>query len=279
MYKTNCSVTEDTLFALMSLVNSKCPYPGCNKDARITVSCVKKSKDSPQFENSLVFCEEHALQCQHNKVSEKMFWDIRHLLKPNRFQDNIKKNRTLYTRNEYLNKIIDELDYTSTLRCIYVGPLAFHPDWYFNMYEGHYKIASMDRAINRILCNPKISVSLILRNTERYFNKVQELIPKSLYSVLIDETCYNFEKLMQPEYNNKCIFLDTGHFHIPIIYDNACVFAARAQDNTPINGGLVTYDEDQIQWERDAFDRLLQSHVGNVANKNELYNFLLKGLN
>ena len=83
---------------------------------------------------------------------------------------------------------------------------------------------------------------------------------------------------MDSKYNNNCMFLDTGPFHIPIIFDNACVFAARSQENTPINGGLVTYDVKQIEWEKSVFDRLFKNKENVKDQIIELKEFLTKGL-
>lgn len=269
--------SDDMLFALKSLVNDECPYPNCKKKAQIIVSCFNKRKDEERFENSIVFCDDHALLCQQGKVDERLFWDIRQLLKPNRLSEDNKKSHILSNREEYLSRVVDEIKRSSTLRCIYVGPLPFHPDWYFTMYEGKFHIAGMDQAVFHALENPDINVSIILRNTKRYIEKVKDLIPESLFDALIDETVNNFARLMNPINNNKCIFLDTGPFHIPIIFDNACIFATRSSESKPINGGLLTYDEKQIEWEKKAFDRLLKNRE--LFSSLELNNFLSKELN
>lgn len=268
--------SDDMLFALKSLVNDRCPYPNCNKKAQIIVSCFNRHKDVEKFENSIVFCEDHALLCQQGKVDERLFWDIRQLLKPNRLSEENKKSHILSSREEYLSGVVNELKHSSTLRCIYVGPLPFHPEWYFTMYEGKFHISGMDQAVYHALEDPNISVSIILRNTKRYIEKVKDLIPESFFGVLVDETVNNFARLMDPIYNNNCILLDTGPFHIPIIFDNACIFATRSSDSKPINGGLLTYDEKQVEWEKQAFNRLLKNRE--LFSSLELKNFLSKAL-
>ena len=84
---------------------------------------------------------------------------------------------------------------------------------------------------------------------------------------------------MEPQYHNKCIFLDTGPFHIPIILDNACIFATRGSESKPINGGLLTYDEKQVEWEKKAFDRLLKNResFSSLELNSYLSNELSKG--
>lgn len=275
--KINNNPPNDLLFVLTQLVDNACPYPHCMKQSTIVVSCLESKKESTSFENSMVFCPKHALDCENGVVSDRFFMNMRKLLVPNRGRENSSKSSRISSRPEYLSQIATELENTTTLRSIYLGPLPFHPEWYYTMQEGKYKMVSMDRAVFHALYNPEIKVSMILRNTKRYFEKVNDLVPKKLHRSLFNETCKNYKELTKEAYNNIFVFLDTGPFHIPTIFDTACVFAFRSKAFSPISGGMLTRDIAHVNWEKTVFDNLINNNMNKKNGVEELKQYLIDG--
>lgn len=274
--KVVSEATQDVFVSLKRLACDKCVYPGCNRSAKTVVAILKKKKDRPCFENSLILCEEHALLSQQGTIDEKTLITIRELLRTNRALDSISVGNNIPTRKEYLKKVTEAVLTSSTVRCVYVGPLPFHPEWYFDLKEGLTKMDSMDRAVSTALENSEVEVKMIIRNDLRYIEKIKSDVPQNLINELIQETCAKYEKLTNPLYNNKIIFWDLGFYHIPIILDKSCVFALRSQPRSPVEGGFFTEDIEKIKWEKATFDKLLEMHKDKERNSSNLKNFLNK---
>lgn len=266
--------TQDVFISLKHLSGGKCTYPGCDRHAKTVVAILPRRKDKPCFENSLILCDEHASQSQQGSIREEALIKIRDLLRFNRALDNTSDGVNIPTREEYLKRVTEEVSSSSSVRCVYVGPLPFHPEWYFDLKEGMTKMDSMDRAISKALEDPTVDVKLIIRNDLRYIEKIKSDVPANLIPVLIKETCEKYEKLIQPGTNNHVIFWDLGIYHIPIVLDNSCIFALRSQPRSPVEGGFFTKNREKIDWEKSTFDLLMKMHKDKEGTSSNLNSFL-----
>lgn len=260
--------TRDITQSLKRLANNRCCYPGCENEASTVVAILKNKKENPCFENSLILCENHALDCKQKKIKGDTLLRIRELLRVGRCLSETQDKCELPTRAKYLERIAEEIPKSKSVRCMYVGPLPFHPEWYFQLMEGKTRMKSMDAAVAKALANPNVSVKIIIRNDERYLEKCKSDIPDSLKRELVKETCENFEHLCLPKLGNSIEIWNPGIYHIPIILDECCIFAFRTQPNTPIEGGFLTTDKKQIKWERDSFDQMIacnKDKMGDIA--------------
>ena len=266
--------TQDVYISLKRLTNGTCFYPGCDEQAETVVSILRHKWDKPCFENSIILCNNHALLSQQGEINESMLTDIRELFRVSRAMDDKAKGYNIPTREEYLSKVVEKVSDSTTVRCVYVGPLPFHPEWYFNLKEGMTRMDSMDRAISRALEDPNINVKIIVRNDERYLEKIKSDVPANLVPELIREICEKYEKLTDDSYINTIIFWDLGFYHIPIILDDSCIFAYRGQPRSPVEGGFFTEDAEKIQWKKNTFDQLIDMHKNKKGNISDLKKFL-----
>ena len=266
--------TQDVLLSLKRLTNDTCVYPGCDNKAHTVVSILKNKRDKPCFENSVILCEDHALRCKQGEIREEMLLRLRELLRAGRGLTKESEKQELTSRAEYLERIADEVPKSKSVRCIYVGPLPFHPSWYFQMMVGKTNMKSMDCAISEALENPSVTVKMIIRNDSRYIEKCKSDIPYELRKTMIEETCKRYDKLCDSSLNNTIEIWNPGIYHIPIILDDCCIFAFRSQPNTPIEGGFLTKDKKQIKWERESFDQILLYNKDKVGDAFVLRDFL-----
>jgi len=266
--------SQDVLLSLQRLASNTCVYPGCEKKAHTVVSILKSKKDNPCFENSVILCEEHALGCQQGEIKGELLLRLRELLRAGRGLTKEPEKHELTSRAEYLERIADEVPKSKNIRCIYVGPLPFHPDWYFQMMIGKSNMKSMDAAISNALEDPGITVKMIIRNDLRYIEKCKSDIPIELRKPMIEEICKRYEHLRVPSLNNTIEIWNPGIYHIPIILDDCCIFAFRSRPDTPIEGGFLTKDKEQIKWEQDSFDQILAYNIDKVGDVSDLRNFL-----
>ena len=266
--------SPDVLLSLKRLAQNICVYPACEKKANVVVSVLKNRKDIPCFENSIILCEEHALSCQQGKIEGEMLMTLRELMRSGRGLSKESEKQELTSRSEYLERIADEVPKSKNVRCIYVGPLPFHPAWYFEMMVGKTGVKSMDAAIAEALENPTVVVKMIIRNDLRYIEKCKSDVPFGLRKTMIEEICKRYEQLCDSSLNNTIEIWNPGIFHIPIILDDCCIFAFRSQPNTPIEGGFLTKDKKQINWERDSFDQIMAYNKDKAGDVFVLKNFL-----
>lgn len=265
--------SEDVFLSLSNLQAHTCLVPGCSKPAECMVA-LKNKNELASFENSIILCQECAAKCKNGELSIDMFKRLRSLLKHTRIKPDNSGDIILSTRRDYITTVNYELANAKSIRCVYVGPLPFHPEWYFQIRVGQTNLPSMDQTIYRALTDSSISVKIILRNDDRYLQKVHDAIPDELIPLLIPSICENFNKYVNDDYNNTVIFLNTGVLHIPIITDTGCVFASRGDSNIPIEGGLYTKEQHTIKWESDTFDKLIQMNLANKGDVNDLKAFL-----
>lgn len=271
------SLKDDVYESLLNLLkNEKCPFPQCNNKASMAITYKNKWYTKPAFENSLIVCSEHAHKCLNGEFSYDTILTIRNLLKPCRSGVKSMSSEVLPTRNEYLLRVTKEIKNTTSLRCIYVGPLPLHPEWYFELSESKNNILSMDRAVSDALKDENIKVTIVFRNDLRYLDKVKSNLNSSQIKDLKTYVCNQFDIMSNSKYNNTFIFADTGIFHIPIITDNVCIFAQRSNANVPIQGALLVKDKQQIKWEEQAFDRIIQLHNNPKNLKTSLKRYLDK---
>lgn len=268
--------SQDVLLSLKRLASDTCVYPGCEKKAHTVVSILANRKDSPCFENSVILCEEHALSCKQGEIKGELLLRLRELLRAGRglITEPENEKHELTSRAEYLERIADEVPKAKSIRCIYVGPLPFHPAWYFQMMVGKTNMKSMDAAISDALEDPNISVKMIIRNDSRYIEKCKSDVPFELRKPMIEEICKRYEQLRNPSLNNIIEIWNPGIYHIPIILDDCCIFAFRSRSNTPIEGGFLTKDKKQIRWEQESFDQIMAYNKDRVGDATVLRDFL-----
>lgn len=268
----------DMQTSLNYLSNGICMWPGCDKTCNTIVSILRTNREKSCFENSLALCEEHTSACSQNpKSSFDTLANVRHLLSTGKTQFLSSNSRYLPSREVYLETVATEVPKSSTLRCIYVGPLPFHPQWYFDLREGQTKMISMDRAISDALSNRDVKVTMIMRNDLRYFEKVKQDIDTDLIPLLIKGTLDKFNKLVNSnEYNNKVIFWDIGTYHLPIILDSACIYAIRGNARSPIGSGRIIKDLMKIEEEQERFDDLFSTHQNSTISSSDMNAFLQK---
>lgn len=257
---------EDVLVSLVRLTDERCPYPDCESEPTHLVMMRENRKDGPTFENCLPLCSEHAHLSVQGGIELALLRTIRQYLRPARGAGVKSRTTVLSTRSDYLRKVCEVLSApTRELRCIYVGPLVFHPDWYFLMQEGKTGDPSMDRAISRLIADPNCMVHLLLRNNERYAEKVRAVTPSKLFRPLLEEVREN-AKLAFANPSNTITCGETGVFQIPLIVDNAYVAALRGNLATPIEAGIYSTDPKQVDWEKQAYDRLFAHYETKAAD-------------
>ena len=220
-----------------------------------------RRKDRPNMDNSLPLCSNHAEQARKGQIEGGLLRTIRQLLRPIRSIGTRYDSTPLDTRASYLAEIRDRIDAgTTSLRSVYVGPLPLHPSWYFNLRDGATNLPNMDRSVARCLEDPACETYLIFRNTQRYVSKVRELLPSDNLPVLAAQIIRRVDELYGSKAgrNNHLVCADTGIFHIPIIFDQAVITAFRSTPQTPVDGGILITDVDQVRWERLAFDRMFE---------------------
>lgn len=252
---------DDVFVSLVRLVDDRCPYPNCTQPVSHLVMMRTSRNEGPRFENCLPLCASHSDAASRDQLDLQMLRTIRQLLRPARASSAQTGGQLLPTRHDYLSAVCDAVARgTKSLRCIYVGPLPFHPDWYFTLQESETGHPSMDRAIAACIGSGDCHTFIILRNHPRYAEKVKSFVPSRLLAPLIDETIENLRRAIGSENGNRIVAADTGAFHIPIILDNVYISALRAQPSSPIDSGLLSADPSQVAWERQAFDRLFEHY-------------------
>lgn len=268
-------ITPDVEMGLKHLTNGICPWPMCKYAGNTVIAVLKNKKERPCFENSLLLCQEHAAQCVNSTTDYSEFLqDIRRVIRGNRGML-VKESRLLCTREEYIKTVVDEVPKSKNIKCIYVGPLVLHPDWYFDLRENQTNIKSMDRIVSEAVKNKNIKVTIIMRNEQRYIEKVKECVLQSKMSSLIAEIKKNFDEYIFSEaYNNTVLFWDAGIYHIPIILDHACIFAIRDDAISPITHGTISENKEEIYKENRMFDSLVSNRMQLKATKAELDNLL-----
>jgi hypothetical protein len=251
---------------LLNLVNNICPFPGCAGMPSRVVEFRDGWRGHLTMESSLPLCAGHAEQAGRGEIEPGLLKTIRQLLRPARGPKGGQRSRTLATREEYLAAIRDRVQRgTMSLRGVYVGPLPLHPDWYFSLRDGATGLPNMDRPISACLDDPDCETFLIFRNTPRYTEKVRELLPPDLIPALATAITGRIDAVYGQGQSNHLVCQDTGIFHIPVILDDAVITAYRPTPQTPVGGGFLVTDADQVRWEREAFDRMFEYYSSSAA--------------
>ena len=252
---------------LFQLVDNHCPFPGCQQKPTCVVALRTHRRDVLSVDNSLPLCLAHAERVARGDFDMSLLRTVRQLLRPVRVPANTPGTHTLTSRREYLQAVCDSIGSgTRSLRSVYVGPLPFHPEWYFTLRDGATGLPNMDRAVARCLEDPECATTLILRNDERYVAKMKEVVPFSLWPALAADILARLAVLLAPALRNTVICANTGAFHIPIILDAVAVSAARQGPSSPVEGGALITDPAHVAWERNAFDRMVAYYGLNGTN-------------
>ena len=259
------------LHPLLDLVQNSCPYPACDVAPTKVVSLRSSRRESPRFENCLALCSQHASEADSGRIRPDMLKTIRAYLKPSRVNsESDGPSRILNSRTEYIDAICDALyPIPSELRAVYVGPLPFQPEWYFDLQVAQTGIQSMDRAVRRCLADRGCTVRLILRNHPRYLQKVSARVPSNLWQPFLDETIESVKELLEDQdLNNSIVCADVGSFSIPIIAGDVHVSAYRTVPDVPIEAGIRVSDQSLVQWERESFDTMFNHFSGTATSAN-----------
>lgn len=267
------NIDEDLAKKMMDLSKGKCTFFTCNEKPSIILYIKKNILQKPSIDNCIVVCNNHAHSCLEGIIPLNDIEDMIKLSQPHRNDGGLMSNITLNTRDEYIEKAIEEIERSNTLRCIFVGPLPLHPDWYFDLSEKTTAYASMDRVVSNALQDKNKKVMIIFRNNARYLSKVKGKIESEKIPDLIKYINDKFSEYLKPSYNNTLVVEDTGIFHIPIITDNVCIFATRESPDSPVNGGLLIKDKQTIEWEKMQFDKMVDiiAESGNQKTKMRLF--------
>lgn len=261
----------------MESSRGKCTFVTCDEESTTILYIKRCFYRNPSTENSIAVCKKHADLCLDRVIPLKDIEDMIKLAQPNRNEGSIMGNIEFKTREEYMKKAIEEIEKSKTLRCVFVGPLPLHPDWYFELCEKETNYKSMDRVVANALSDKNKKVMIIFRNSPRYLSKVKSKIGTADTRRLVEYINNAFIEWSKPSYNNTLLIEDVGIFHIPIITDDVCIFASRTSDNSPVNGGILIKDKQTIDWEKKQFD-LMVDKIAQVENQRAKMKTFIKKL-
>jgi hypothetical protein len=261
----------------------RCPVPKCEREVALDVHHIDGDPANNERMNLLVLCAVHHRMAHEGMLNSNMCSAIKRLLvSENRFSDVGK--RILRTRDDYLACAIDELDNTKrNFRCVYVGPLFLHPDWYFRRHQRQTGAPGLDRQVREFLraCDQdrRISTRIILRNTQRYVDKVFEIVRPSEVTRLKSEMLSLVDEIWGKSGRRGPLLcnVNTGFLRIPLIFDSSIVVTTRAAEGMPVEGGVIYRSDEDVKLERRTFDTVFDAASESMKTEvNRLREFIEK---
>ncbi len=279
--KKRVAVPKEIRDRLMLECGIKCPVPQCNREVGLDIHHIDENPSNNEYHNLLILCAIHHRMAHNKMLSSNMCKTMKdYLSRENRFSSAYISN--LKSRSEYLNAAsLQVQNAISGYRCIYVGPLFLHPDWYFAKRDLIFGMPNFDREVKQFILNlaakERDSVKIILRNTQRYIDKIDEIVEIGQREQFREEVINCIKSIWGGDGRKGPLIscVDTGFLRIPIITDECLLIASRSAAGTPIAGGYRMTSREDIEREKSMFDQIfLTSYKGMEKELKELVGFV-----
>jgi hypothetical protein len=139
----------------------------------------------------------------------------------------------------------------------------------------------MDRAIREYLRlyahRKQPDIRLIFRNTQRYLQKVADVVAPTEHSDLARDIQSEIDRIWgaEGEHGPEVCCVDIGFSHIPILFRDAAIAAYRRTPVAQIDSGLLYRDRGYITYEKRHFDEIFQmSNRGRSVELRALRDFV-----
>lgn len=273
------SIPQNVRDQLMLEVGGICPMPRCG-EAIWDFYPINGDDRSAEINNLLALCQKHYHLAKTKAISQQLLQTIRQLLGGGRRKDPAVK--TLDSRSDYLREIATQLFNTGDHLCLtYVGPLCLHPDWYFERRDRIVELPNMDRPMREYLRQHshfrKTTIRIIFRNSSRYFQKVNEIVQSNERMRFIEDVLQEIDNIWGSDGQRgpDVCCLDTGFFHIPVLFKDVAISASRSAPNMPIQKGVLYSDPQYVLWEKQSFNDIFDmSHRGQQTELDMLKSFI-----
>ena len=175
--------------------------------------------------------------------------------------DRLCGRQDMRTRRQYVTAAISELRNTKTFRGSTVGPLFLRPEWCMERRDRTSQMPNFDRQLLHLVNSaPAGDIRIVFRNTERFRQKLDVLVPESERARFVHDTLAGIERLWgSGERGPDLICRDTGHTNIDLIFDAAVLSTFRRHQFSPIEYGYLSRNQHEIDWAIQRFDSVFDA--------------------
>ncbi len=176
----------------------------------------------------------------------------------------IPRHHYLPTRTEFFDEACTQLAKSSSMRVTFVGPVFLHPEWVYQKRHEIDRGPSFGQNVAAAILNRKNDSGgqyrFILRNQNRYIKRLSEYLSNNEKSQLVDELIYRIDSVWGSKgaHGPEIRCIDVGYGHLPHVFDDAVLFAARRSSTTGVEGGWCIENKLDIARERSRFDQLFE---------------------
>jgi len=176
-------------------------------------------------------------------------------------------------RGIFFQKAIDLLLTTKSFRCTFLGPIFLHPQWLVNRRNKKTQRPNFDNTLLKFIKfnSGKYSgqISIILRNTQRYQDKLDELIKPAERTKFKKDMIMAIDDMFGIDGRNGIDICchNPGHFKIDLMYDNQYLEGSRKSETNQITGGYMYSGKDQLKNAKKEFDSVFDIHFSTRQNE------------
>ena len=191
----------------------------------------------------------------------------------------------IHNRDELIDAYIKSLENTMSFRNILTGPLFLSPKWYRERVMANSTHQDFDSIFYSFVKeNSRDSVNtnikLILRNTPRYFAKIQEYLSIDEYNTFFSEVLQRIDELWGTDGSKGPLLccVDPGYMQLLTISDSVGITTHRLGVNEPTRQGYITHDKDEIRKMKDTFDSMFEFNYTSQIEEIEKLKHFIKSL-
>ena len=169
----------------------KCAMPHCNDKTGLEIHHIDLNPANNLPDNLLLLCANHHSQATKGEIDRKACRDIKMILWKSGEVRLRLMTRDLNSRKEYVDTAIAYLSKNpQTYRSTVVGPLMLHPKWYSARRNARSQYSDYEAQLFEYVkkrCRTRChDIRFILRNSKRYEQKVEPLLPRADRTRFID---------------------------------------------------------------------------------------------
>jgi hypothetical protein len=259
----------------------KCSMLRCTHEHGLDIHHIDLDPSNNSFDNLIVLCAVHHRMATEGKSDKKPCRTLKEISVQQPIAGPAAVEE-LSSRKEYVETALSLLRGThKTYRATVVGPLFLHPAWYVQRRAKSAQLPDYESEVHRFIsARPARThdIRLILRNCDRYRDKVDQFVRKEERSFFRDCLLKAIEEMwgQNGERGPDLCCVDTGYLRVELIFDNGMIASHRGGPKSPISGGQLWRDPEVIRNERARFDAVFDgSSRGQASELDELRNFVV----
>jgi hypothetical protein len=277
-------IPENIRRQLMIEAGFSCCIPSCKHETGLDLHHIDGDNSNNQAENLIVLCAVHHRLATEGKIDAAACRMVKSMLRQlkNSHQGS---PQDLNSRLEFMQTAIQLLGESNKfLRMTSVGPLFLHPIWYMKRRNANVQLPNMEKSlysfVKKYASERTHEIRLILRNASiRYREKVDRFVSATERTRFIDDLLATTFDLwgQSGERGPDLCCVDTGFMQVELIFKGGVIVSHRAGAESPITGGRLYRDSDEIENQRQRFDTVFDGcSRGQMTEVSSLRTFIEK---